>query len=175
LQIIFLKQNTNTLIFQNMPIISSPLGNIFLATLDGSISELRFTDEEISTEPLGGLLLEAKKQLDDYFSGKRKVFNLPVLLSGTPFQYQVWLVVNKIPFGETTSYLKLLQLLGNHAATREVGIAIGSNPILIVIPCHRIIGINGQFSAYAGGLDRKEKLLQLEGRIPLAKQVTLDF
>jgi methylated-DNA-[protein]-cysteine S-methyltransferase len=158
-----------------MPIISSPLGNICLSTQDGSISELRFTKEEISENPLDGLLLEAKKQLDEYFSGKRKIFNLPVVLSGTPFQYQVWEAVNKIPFGETTSYLKLSQTLGNPAAIRAVGAAIGANPVLLIIPCHRIIGTNGQLTGYAGGLDRKERLLELEGRAPLAKQATLAF
>jgi methylated-DNA-[protein]-cysteine S-methyltransferase len=158
-----------------MPIISSPLGNIYFSTQDDSISELRFTEEEVSSEPLDGLLLEAKKQLDDYFSGKRQAFNLPVLLSGTPFQYQVWSAVNKIPFGETTSYLKLSQALGNPAAIRAVGAAIGANPILVIIPCHRIIGTNGQLTGYAGGLDRKEHLLELEGRAPMAKQASLDF
>jgi methylated-DNA-[protein]-cysteine S-methyltransferase len=158
-----------------MPIISSPLGNIFLSTQDDSISELRFTTEEVSKEPLNSLLSEAKKQLDDYFSGTRKTFNLPVVLSGTPFQYQVWEAVNKIPFGQTTSYLKLSQALGNPAAIRAVGAAIGANPILVIIPCHRIIGTNGQLTGYAGGLDRKEKLLELEGRPRQAKQASLDF
>jgi methylated-DNA-[protein]-cysteine S-methyltransferase len=158
-----------------MPIISSPLGNIYLSTQDDSISELRFTTEEVSTEPLDSLFSEAKKQLDEYFSGKRKFFNLPVLLSGTPFQFQVWEAVNKIPFGQTTSYLKLSQALGNPGAIRAVGAAIGANPILIVVPCHRIIGTNGQLTGYAGGLDRKELLLELEGRAPMAKQATLDF
>jgi methylated-DNA-[protein]-cysteine S-methyltransferase len=158
-----------------MPIISSPLGNIYVSTQDDSISTLRFTAEEISREPLDGLLLEVKKQLDDYFSGKRKAFNLPVLLSGTPFQYQVWSAVNKIPFGETTSYLKLSQEIGNPAAIRAVGAAIGANPILVIIPCHRIIGTNRQLTGYAGGLVRKEKLLELEGRAPMAKQSSLNF
>ncbi len=158
-----------------MPIISSPLGNIFLSTQDDSISELRFTTEEVSKEPLNSLLTEAKKQLDEYFSSKRKTFNLPVVLSGTPFQYQVWEAVNKIPFGQTTSYSKLSQEIGNPAAIRAVGAAIGANPILVIIPCHRIIGTNGQLTGYAGGLDRKERLLELEGRAPLAKQASLDF
>jgi methylated-DNA-[protein]-cysteine S-methyltransferase len=158
-----------------MPIISSPLGNIYISTQDDSISALRFTAEEISRDPLDGLLLEVKKQLDDYFSGKRKAFNLPVLLSGTPFQYQVWSAVNKIPFGETTSYLKLSQEIGNPAAIRAVGAAIGANPILVIIPCHRIIGTNRQLTGYAGGLVRKEKLLELEGRAPMAKQSSLNF
>jgi methylated-DNA-[protein]-cysteine S-methyltransferase len=158
-----------------MPIISSPLGNIYISTQDDSISALRFTAEEISRDPLDGLLLEVKKQLDDYFSSKRKAFNLPVLLSGTPFQYRVWSAVNKIPFGETTSYLKLSQEIGNPAAIRAVGAAIGANPILVIIPCHRIIGTNRQLTGYAGGLVRKEKLLELEGRAPMAKQSSLDF
>lgn len=158
-----------------MSIISSPLGNIFISIQDDSISALRFTTEEVSEEPLDGLFLEAKKQLDDYFSGKRKSFNLPVLLTGTSFQYKVWEAVNKIPFGQTTSYLKLSQALGNPAAIRAVGAAIGANPILIIIPCHRIIGTNGKLTGYAGGLDRKERLLELEGRAPMAKQGMLDF
>ncbi len=158
-----------------MPIIPSPLGNILINTKEEMISELRFTTEEVSKDPLDGLLLETKQQLDNYFSGKGKNFNLPVLLSGTPFQQSVWSAVNRIPFGETTTYMKLSQNLGNPAAIRAVGAAVGANPVLVIIPCHRIIGSNGQLTGYAGGLDRKEKLLQLEGRVPQAKQTKLDF
>jgi len=158
-----------------MPIIPSPLGNILINTKEDTISELRFTKEPVSTEALEAVVLMAQEQLEEYFEGKRKTFNLPVVLSGTPFQYQVWSAVNKIPFGETTSYLKLSQALGNPAAIRAVGAAIGANPILVIIPCHRIIGTNGQLTGYAGGLDRKERLLELEGRARLSKQTTLDF
>ncbi|WP_075351591.1 methylated-DNA--[protein]-cysteine S-methyltransferase [Algoriphagus marinus] len=158
-----------------MPIIPSPLGNILINTQEEMISELRFTEESVSPEVLEAVVLKAQEQLEEYFSGKRKVFNLPLAISGTAFQQRVWTAVNTIPFGETTSYLKLSQTLGNPAAIRAVGAAIGANPILVIIPCHRIIGTNGQLTGYAGGLGRKEKLLELEGRPRQAKQASLDF
>lgn len=158
-----------------MPIIPSPLGNIFISTREEMISELRFTEEPIDSENLDGVILKAKEQLEEYFSDKRRIFDLPLAMSGTTFQQRVWTAVNTIPFGQTTTYLKLSQKLGNPAAIRAVGAAIGANPILVIIPCHRIIGTNGQLTGYAGGLDRKERLLMLEGRAPLAKQATLDF
>jgi len=158
-----------------MPVIPSPLGNILINTQEEMISELRFTEESVSTEVLEAVVLKAQEQLEEYFSGKRKVFSLPLAMSGTAFQQRVWSAVNTIPFGQTTSYLKLSQTLGNPAAIRAVGAAIGANPVLVIIPCHRIIGTNGQLTGYAGGLDRKEKLLELEGRPRQAKQATLDF
>lgn len=158
-----------------MPIIPSPLGNIFISTREEMISELRFTEDSIDADILDGVVLKAKAQLEEYFSGKRKIFDLPLAMSGTTFQQRVWTAVNTIPFGQTTTYLKLSQKLGNPAAIRAVGAAIGANPILVVIPCHRIIGTNGQLTGYAGGLERKEKLLELEGRPRQAKQATLDF
>jgi len=158
-----------------MPIIPSPLGNILINTQEEMISELRFTEKEVNTEGLEAVVLRAQEQLEEYFSGKRKIFDLPLAMTGTKFQQKVWMAVNSIPFGQTTSYLKLSIAIGNPAAIRAVGAAIGANPILILIPCHRIIGSNGQLTGYAGGLDRKERLLMLEGRAPLAKQVSLDF
>ena len=158
-----------------MPIIPSPLGNILINTQEEMISELRFTEEPVSTEALEAVVLKAQGQLEEYFSAKRKTFDLPLAMTGTAFQQRVWTAVNTIPFGETTSYLKLSQSLGNPAAIRAVGAAIGANPILVIIPCHRIIGTNGQLTGYAGGLDRKESLLALEGRPRQAKQASLDF
>ncbi|MDG1277726.1 MAG: methylated-DNA--[protein]-cysteine S-methyltransferase [Algoriphagus sp.] len=158
-----------------MPIIPSPLGNILINTQEEMISELRFTEESVSTEILEAVVLKAQEQLQEYFSGKRKTFDLPLAMTGTSFQQRVWTAVNTIPFGQTTSYLKLSQALGNPAAIRAVGAAIGANPVLVIIPCHRIIGTNGQLTGYAGGLDRKEKLLELEGRPQQAKQASLDF
>jgi methylated-DNA-[protein]-cysteine S-methyltransferase len=158
-----------------MPIIPSSLGNILIHTKEDMISELRFTEEPVSTESLEAVVLKAQEQLQEYFSGKRKTFDLPLAMTGTSFQQRVWTAVNTIPFGQTTSYLKLSQALGNPAAIRAVGAAIGANPVLVIIPCHRIIGTNGQLTGYAGGLDRKEKLLELEGRPQQAKQVSLDF
>lgn len=158
-----------------MPIIPSPLGNILIHTREEMISELRFTKEPIDTDTLEGVVIKAKEQLDQYFSGKRKIFDLPLAMTGTTFQQKVWTAVNTIPFGQTTSYMKLSIAIGNPAAIRAVAAAIGANPVLVLIPCHRIIGTNGQLTGYAGGLDRKEKLLMLEGRAPIAKQTILDF
>jgi methylated-DNA-[protein]-cysteine S-methyltransferase len=146
-----------------MPIIPSPLGNILINYREGCLSELRFTDEEVTGQLSDEVLVETKKQLDEYFSGNRKIFNIPIGLGGTEFQQKVWMAVNEIPFGETTTYMKISQKLGNPAAIRAVGAAIGANPILIILPCHRIIGTNGQLTGYAGGLGRKRSLLDLEG------------
>jgi len=146
-----------------MPIIPSPLGNILINSREGCLSELRFTDEEVTGQLSDEVLLETKKQLDEYLAGNRKIFNIPIGLGGTEFQQKVWMAVNEIPFGETTTYMKISQKLGNPAAIRAVGAAIGANLILIILPCHRIIGTNGQLTGYAGGLGRKRSLLDLEG------------
>jgi len=147
-----------------MPIIATPIGNIQLTIREECLSELKFTQLQPEGELLDPLLLEAKKQLEEYFLGQRKVFNLPKGLWGTDFQRKVWLAVGKIPFGQTITYAKLAEQLGNPAAIRAVGTAIGANPLLIILPCHRIIGSNGSLTGYAGGLEKKKALLQLEGQ-----------
>ncbi|GAB2488315.1 methylated-DNA--[protein]-cysteine S-methyltransferase [Algoriphagus taiwanensis] len=106
---------------------------------------------------------DAINQLKEYFEGKRKTFDLPLLPVGTPFQNQVWKALLQIPFGKTASYLELSQQLGNPDAIRAVASANGANAISIIIPCHRIIGSDGSLVGYAGGLDAKKKLLLLEG------------
>ncbi|MBN7815575.1 methylated-DNA--[protein]-cysteine S-methyltransferase [Algoriphagus pacificus] len=146
-----------------MPIIASTLGNILIELEDGKLIRLQFTEDPVSEEPLEGKVAEVKNQLEEYFSGKRKVFDLPLQLKGTDFQKSVWEAVNEIPYGQTTTYMKLSQKLGNPAAIRAVGAAIGANPVLVILPCHRIIGTNGQLTGYAGGLKRKQALLELEG------------
>jgi methylated-DNA-[protein]-cysteine S-methyltransferase len=146
-----------------MPIISSPFGNILLESREGCLSCLRFTDEQTDGEIFDQVLLSAKEQLEEYFAGKRKNFDMPIGLGGTDFQRKVWMEVAKIPFGQTTTYMKLSQKLGNPAAIRAVGAAIGANPILVILPCHRILGSDGSLTGYAGGLDRKKALLELEG------------
>lgn len=146
-----------------MPIIASTLGNILIELEDGKLVRLQFTEDPVSEEPLEGMVAEVRNQLGEYFSGKRKVFDLPLELKGTGFQKSVWQAVNEIPFGQTTTYMKLSQKLGNPAAIRAVGAAIGANPVLVIVPCHRIIGTNGQLTGYAGGLERKQALLELEG------------
>jgi methylated-DNA-[protein]-cysteine S-methyltransferase len=146
-----------------MPIISSPFGNIRLESREGCLSRLQFTEEQTDREILDQVLLRAMEQLVEYFVGKRKSFDMPIGLGGTDFQRKVWMEVAKIPFGQTTTYMKLAQKLDNPAAIRAVGAAIGANPILIILPCHRIVGSDGGLTGYAGGLDRKKALLELEG------------
>lgn len=111
------------------------------------------------------VIKEAFAQLSEYFSGKRKTFNLPLLLKGTDFQKQVWQALLKIPFGETRSYKQIAEAIGNPKAVRAVGMANNKNPLLIVVPCHRVIGANGKLVGYAVGLDKKEYLLRLEGSL----------
>ena len=146
-----------------MPIISSPFGNILLESREGCLSRLQFTEEQTDGNILDQVLLSAKEQLEEYFAGKRKNFDMPIGLGGTDFQRKVWMEVAKIPFGQTTTYMKLSQKLGNPAAIRAVGAAIGANPILVILPCHRILGSDGSLTGYAGGLERKKALLELEG------------
>ena len=134
-----------------MPIISSPFGNILLESREGCLSRLQFTEEQTDDEMLDQVLLSAKEQLEEYFAGKRKNFDMPIGLGGTDFQRKVWMEVAKIPFGQTTTYMKLSQKLGNPAAIRAVGAAIGANPILVILPCHRILGSDGSLTGYAGG------------------------
>lgn len=109
------------------------------------------------------LLLEARRQLEEYFAGIRAGFSLPLAPQGTDFQKAVWRQLEAIPYGETRTYGQIAAALGKPKASRAVGGANHNNPIAIVIPCHRVIGANGSLTGYAGGLDLKEKLLHLEG------------
>lgn len=108
------------------------------------------------------LIKEANKQLQEYFSGIRKIFDLPLAPIGTEFQKKVWSALLEIPYGKTNSYKEISKIIGNIKACRAVGMANNKNPILILIPCHRVIGTNDKLVGYAGGLDAKEKLLNLE-------------
>jgi len=107
---------------------------------------------------------EVSAQLKAYFAGKLRDFSLPLVLNGTEFQLGVWHLLQKIPYGETTTYGKLARELGSPEAARAVGLANGSNPIPIIIPCHRVIGSNGDLTGFGGGLPIKKKLLALESR-----------
>ncbi|HQI39814.1 MAG: hypothetical protein B6D44_05250 [Ignavibacteriales bacterium UTCHB2] len=110
-------------------------------------------------------LFGALNQLREYFAGERKKFNLPLDLEGTDFQKKVWKELQKIPYGKTISYKALSEKIGNVKAIRAVGKANGQNPVAIIVPCHRVIGSDGNLTGYASGLDIKEKLLLLEGAI----------
>jgi methylated-DNA-[protein]-cysteine S-methyltransferase len=110
-------------------------------------------------------LIESRRQLTEYFAGTRCHFELRLDPRGTPFQQQVWAALCAIPYGETTSYGELARRIGNPRAVRAVGLANGSNPLPIIVPCHRVIGADGTLTGYGGGLDIKQQLLDLERRV----------
>lgn len=132
-------------------------------TQDENSSPCVSTDDAFISEKAAQLFSSCEKQLAEYFSGKRKFFELPFSAKGTEFQKKVWQQLNAIPFGHTTSYLKLAQNLNSPKSVRAVGRAIGQNPLLIFVPCHRVIGSNGSLTGFAGGIDKKKMLLQNEG------------
>ena len=107
------------------------------------------------------------EELQEYFAGRRRVFTMPLVLRGTPFQQRVWEVVRKIPYGATQTYGEIAEALGEKKLSRAVGLANGANPLPILIPCHRVIGKHGSLTGYGGGLALKHYLLQLEGAILL--------
>jgi len=111
-------------------------------------------------------LLAAAKQLDEYFAGRRRRFELALDLRGTPFQQAVWRALQALPFGATTTYGAIAQGIANPKAIRAAGTAIGRNPVSIILPCHRVIGAAGSLAGYAGGLERKRFLLALEEGTP---------
>jgi methylated-DNA-[protein]-cysteine S-methyltransferase len=125
------------------------------------------SDWRYHTEPLQN----AVGQLEGYFNGNLQSFDLPLRLHGTPFQLAVWRALQDIPYGETISYGELALRVGNPKGSRAVGLANGSNPIAIVVPCHRVIGTNGKLTGYGGGLCNKETLLALERKHVAAQAV----
>lgn len=146
----------------------SPLGTMTLQANQNGLLGAWFETQTTQPKELGRysetdvILNDAIVQLNEYFSGERKVFELPLAAKGTPFQQQVWRALTKIPFGETWSYQQIADEIGNPKAVRAVGLANGKNPISVVVPCHRVIGKNGKLTGYAGGVERKAKLLELE-------------
>ena len=141
--------------------IETLIGRLWLARDEAGLTEIGFkgTGHARSTDPL---LLEATEQLHAYFAGKREHFDLPLSLHGTDFQRRVWAAVASIPYGTTTTYGALADALGRPTAWRAVGAANGRNPLPIVIPCHRVVGVSGTLTGYGGGLERKRALLALE-------------
>lgn len=129
---------------------------IWFETCTTKPSELGVRDEQ---HPV---LRQAVTQLDEYFAGLRNEFDLPLAATGTDFQNQVWQALTTIPYGETWSYQDFANAIGNPKAVRAVGLANGKNPISIVVPCHRVIGKSGKLTGYAGGVERKQRLLALE-------------
>ena len=139
----------------------SPVGPLEIGCEENRIVCIRRGSDSESgvPTPLSDL---AYRQIQEYFCGKRKTFDLPLLPKGTPFQQAVWHVLREIPYGEVRSYAQIAASIGNPKACRAVGQAVHSNPIWIVIPCHRVIGSNRSLTGYAGGLSMKEALLKIE-------------
>lgn len=138
--------------------------DVTVAEKDGKITDTFFGADSVegAVEKETPLLFMAGNQLKEYFAGERKKFSLPLQPEGTPFQKKVWDALLTIPYGETRSYKEIAIQIGNEKACRAVGMANHNNPVGIVIPCHRVVGSSGKLTGYAGGLDKKEYLLELE-------------
>ena len=154
-------------------VIDSPVGPLVLAADDAHLQVLEF---ETPAHPVkrgdgwregrNAVIDAAHAQLDEYFAGQRRDFDLPLAPQGTEFQRGVWWALADIPYGRTISYAQLATSIGKPAATRAVGAANGRNPLSIVLPCHRVIGADGSLTGYGGGLPIKTFLLALEGALP---------
>lgn len=149
----------------------TPIGKLLLKGHKTALTQLSFPgtwkEEDIDDCILDkSNFIGVTTQLDEYFSGKRQIFCVPLDFRGTTFQKQVWLQLSNIPYGTTTNYGEIAKSINNPKASRAVGLANGKNPIPIIIPCHRVIGKNGTLTGFGGGLDIKQQLLDLE-RKPL--------
>jgi methylated-DNA-[protein]-cysteine S-methyltransferase len=152
--------------------VKSPVGELKVVASDTGLAAILWENDEPCRVRLGPatedrkhpVLLEAERQLNDFFSGKRQSFSLPLDLEGTAFQKKVWEALLTIPFGETRSYGEIAKQIEKPKAVRAVGAASGKNRISIVVPCHRVIGSTGKLTGFAGGLETKARLLALEGQ-----------
>jgi methylated-DNA-[protein]-cysteine S-methyltransferase len=155
-------------VYKTMP---TPVGELTLVGSDRGLAAVLWEDDRPSRvraratqeDPSHPVLLEAQRQLEEYFAGKRRTFDLALDFLGTDFQKSVWGELLQIPFGETRTYGEIARKLGNAKAVRAVGAANGRNPLSIIAPCHRVIGSNGDLTGFAGGLEAKAHLLGLEG------------
>lgn len=145
-------------------IVSTAFGHVKIESEMYQITHLDLTQEPLSPESNNPVLNQAANQIKAYFDGKKVMFNLPLNPAGTPFQRAVWQALTEIPYGETRSYQDIAIAIGNPKAVRAVGGAVNKNPIMIVIPCHRVIGKDGSLVGFYGGLELKQRLLDLEKR-----------
>lgn len=151
-------------------LLASPVGQLTLIASDKGLMAVLWENEDPKRVGIDQgeqcddfpLLQQTAQQLDEYFDGTRKIFELPLHFIGTEFQQKVWHALLTIPYGETRSYLQIAQQIGNEKSVRAVGAANGKNPISIIAPCHRVIGASGKLTGFAGGLEAKAFLLQLE-------------
>jgi methylated-DNA-[protein]-cysteine S-methyltransferase len=150
---------------------ASPLGTLFATAVDGALTGIYYEGArhapaiapDWKEDAACPALLECARQLGDYLDGKRKDFDLPLRAKGTPFQQRVWQEIGRIPYGATLTYAELAAHAGAPGCARAAGAATGRNPHSIVVPCHRVVGSDGSLTGYAGGLDRKTRLLEIEG------------
>jgi methylated-DNA-[protein]-cysteine S-methyltransferase len=157
---------------------ASPVGTLTLVASDKGLTAILWENDDPNRVRLGTMvtndghpiLVEAERQLIDYFAGHRTAFTLPLAFEGTSFQQEVWAALLTIPFGETRSYGEIAHQIGRPSASRAVGAANGRNPISIIAPCHRVIGANGTLTGFAGGLEAKAWLLEMERAIVLTEQ-----
>lgn len=152
--------------------IDTPIGTVLLAADGERLTRVHFQSGPRPLQPPPGWVASAGpftaaiEQLEAYFAGQRRSFELPLAPEGTPFQRRVWQALRAIPYGETVSYGEVARRLGNPRASRAVGLANGMNPLPIVVPCHRVIGAGGALTGFGGGLPIKRALLALEGSLP---------
>jgi len=145
-------------------LMESPVGELLLTAEGGVLTGVWFAGSHEATGPRDDLALQAARgQLEAYFAGNLRVFDLPLALAGTSFQQRVWQEIGRLAYGTTVSYGELARRLGTPRSVRAVAGATGRNPLAIVIPCHRVIGADGSLTGYGGGLERKRWLLRLEG------------
>jgi methylated-DNA-[protein]-cysteine S-methyltransferase len=155
---------------KNYTELESPIGNLYLVSEDDQLIAIVFEDSwktykkehKSIVENLNPVLKLTKKQLIEYFNGKRRQFDIPIRFTGTPFQIKAWKQLIKIPFGKTASYKDQAKAIGSEKAVRAIGSANSVNQIPIIVPCHRVIASNGKLSGYAGGVHIKEYLLEIE-------------
>ncbi|MEE4191906.1 MAG: methylated-DNA--[protein]-cysteine S-methyltransferase [Halieaceae bacterium] len=145
--------------------IDTPIGQLRLVSDGDALLRVEFQGQHSSDGVLEDdpVLDRARRQLEEYFAGRRRHFDLPLGADGTAFQQAVWSSLRAIPYGELRSYRDIAETLGKPKAVRAVGAANGRNPLPIVVPCHRVVGSNGKLTGFAGGLDCKRRLLALEG------------
>jgi methylated-DNA-[protein]-cysteine S-methyltransferase len=152
-------------------IVDTPIGRLKLVATDGGLAAVLFENdrpgrvlvESGAEDPTHPVLLEAERELEEYFAGQRTTFDVALDVSGTPFQRMVWSALLTIPFGETRCYGQIARQIGIPTAARAVGAANGRNPVAIFAPCHRVVGASGELTGFAGGLAAKAMLLSLEG------------
>jgi len=167
---------------------ASPVGELLLVASDAGLVAIRFERNRHGEDPRASsvpsseasgaearILADARTQLDAYFAGALKDFDLPLDPRGTPFQQKVWTALRAIPFGQTVSYAELARRTGDPKAVRAVGAANGRNPIPLIVPCHRVIGADGSLVGFGGGLERKRWLLCHEGALAAPLELSLDI